>query len=434
MQTSVRPELAIPHGSSIYQQIVDNARVATKARFVVLTVADLNKGRVRTEAVSGFGTQAARRALEAARRLIPAFDPTNVELDVRVNPVQEAVFLRGEAVSAPFQEVAAKVVPAAILQIVTKMLRVKHSYVHPLFAQGAVVGSLSFHSVLPVTYAAQRAFDAFASQTSLTLENAGLVSTLQERMRELKTTRRLVSAGNEAVRRNLAETLHGPVQTQLLVADFSLRRAAELVVDQPDDARKHIDDARELIDWLREHEIREVSHLLHPSVIRLGIGPAVRSLADRYRHMIDVTLDIDPRLDDLSPDAIGLVPQEVRLVAYRVIEEAMVNAQLHGAATTTRVRVTLEPDNRLSLEVSDNGAGFDQTLSQMGLGLHTIALQISEAEGEWSIESSPGGGTVLTASLPVPVSVPALAPVTIRASGTVTPLPPKSRQLRTAVR
>ncbi|MEE8519654.1 MAG: ATP-binding protein [Dehalococcoidia bacterium] len=429
MQRSIPSEPTPPRGSSVYQQIVENARVATKARFVVLTIADLSRGRVWTEATAGFGSRTAARALKAAQLVVPNFDPAHVELDVHVNPVQEAVFLRGEAVSAPFKEVAAKVVPNAILQIVTNMLRVKHSYVHPLFAQGAVVGSLSFHSTVPVTYAAQRVFDAFASQTSLTLENAGLVSALQERMRELKTTRRLVSASNEAVRRSLAETLHGPVQTQLLVADFSLRRAAEMVVRQPNAARSHIEEARELIDRLRQNEIREVSHLLHPSVIRLGVGPAIRSLADRYRKVMHVTLEIDPRLDDLSADAIARVPEHLRLVAYRVIEEAMVNAHVHGSATDTRLRVSLGKGRTLALEVADNGTGFDQSMSQMGLGLHTISLQISEAEGEWSIESRPDGGTVLKASLPVP-GLPAPDTKQNRTARPTVASPTKSRRVR----
>jgi signal transduction histidine kinase len=368
---------------------------------VILATWSPETGVIRSRSSAGYGSTAAQRARRSIKRLLPGFNPEDVTMDVHVNAVQEAVFLRGESVTGPFLEIAKGVVPEVVLRIVSKLLNVRFSTVHPLWVRGQVVGSLSFHGEALPSQAVVHAYEAFTKQAALTIENTTLLETLREQMEELRETRRMVSAANEAVRREIAETLHGPVQTQLLVADFTLSQASALVEGAPEEAKRAIADARTRIEDVRERDIREVSHLLHPSVIKLGLAPAIRSLAGRFQSMMDVRLDIASGLDGVGSKSEVSVDMDTRLVAYRVIEEAFSNARKHGAADSVAAAVRLSGANDLLITVRDDGAGLPPGRVIPGLGLQMVAMKVQDADGAWSLKSNDDQGATLTVMLPL---------------------------------
>lgn len=394
-------DLALREVEVIYDQIVKYARGATGAQMVILATWIPETGVIRSRASSGYGTVAAQRARRAIRLLLPSFDPDDVAMDVHVNAVQEAVFLRGESITAPFIETAKDVVPDVVLRIVSKLLGVKHSTVQPLLVRGQVVGSLSFHGGALPTKAMVQAYEAFTKQASLTIENRTLLQALREQMEELREARRMVGAANEAVRRDIAETLHGPVQTQLLVADFTLSQASALVDGAPSQAKEAIAEARRRIDGVRERDIREISHLLHPSVIKLGLAPAIRSLASRFQPVMDVHLDIASALDGVGSQSEVDVAMDIRLVAYRVVEEALSNARKHGNAASVAVTVRLNGTKDLLVSVRDDGDGLGASRVTPGLGLQMIAMSVHESGGAWSLTPNIERGVTLSAILPL---------------------------------
>ncbi|MDA0799346.1 MAG: hypothetical protein O2884_11840 [Chloroflexi bacterium] len=399
MQQTFQTDLALREIKVIYDQIVKHARGATGVQMVILATWSPETGVIRGRASSGYGTAAGQRTRRAIRLLLPSFDPDDVAMDVHVNAVQEIVFLRGESITAPFMETAKDVVPDVVLRIVSKLLGVKYSTVQPLWVRGQVVGSLSFHGGALPTKAMVHAYEAFTKQAALTIENRTLLQALREQLEELREARRMVGAANEAVRRDIAETLHGPVQTPLLVADFTLSQASALVDGAPSQAKEAIAEARRRIDGVREREIREISHLLHPSVIKLGLAPAIRSLASRFQPIMDVHLDIDSVLDGVGSQSEVDVAMEMRLVAYRVIEEALSNARKHGNAASVVATVRLNGTNDLLVSVRDDGAGLGDSRVTPGLGLQMIAMKVHESGGAWSLTPNVERGATLTVIL-----------------------------------
>jgi two-component system, NarL family, sensor kinase len=83
----------------------------------------------------------------------------------------------------------------------------------------------------------------------------------------------------------------------------------------------------------------------------------------------------------------------VRLV-WRVAQEAVRNALRHSGASHLTVQVRQVGD-RLTLDVSDDGAGFDPRKPASGLGLRSQRDLIAEAGGTLDVRSMPGGGTTL---------------------------------------
>ncbi|MFD1677866.1 sensor histidine kinase [Alicyclobacillus fodiniaquatilis] len=95
--------------------------------------------------------------------------------------------------------------------------------------------------------------------------------------------------------------------------------------------------------------------------------------------------------------ALGSLPAQMMAVLYRVIQEALTNAQRHGRAT--RVEVHLYQNGAyVTLEVKDNGKGTAEVA--MGFGLSSMQHRLQQYGGDLQIESEPGLGFRLTAQLP----------------------------------
>ena len=100
------------------------------------------------------------------------------------------------------------------------------------------------------------------------------------------------------------------------------------------------------------------------------------------------------------------LPDDVAIAAFRVVQEAVTNVLRHGGAQ--RVEVVLGYDSgRLDLAVVDDGRGFDvaAAFERAGSGRHLGLLGMRERVeamgGSLAVESRPGSGTRLTASLPL---------------------------------
>ena len=91
------------------------------------------------------------------------------------------------------------------------------------------------------------------------------------------------------------------------------------------------------------------------------------------------------------------------LCVFRVAQEALTNAVKHSDAAHVWVSLTGE-STELALTISDDGAGFDvEGVLPHGLGLTSIRERLRAVGGALEIYSMPGSGTVLRATVPVPM-------------------------------
>jgi signal transduction histidine kinase len=197
---------------------------------------------------------------------------------------------------------------------------------------------------------------------------------------------RLVEVG-DAERRRLERNLHDGAQQRLVSVALGLNMVAGKLESDPETARTLLSGAQtELARGLEE--LRELARGIHPAVLTdRGLGPALDALAARAPLPIDVTMVPDERL---SPP--------VEAAAYYVIAEAITNVAKYANATGATVSIA-RANGAATVTVSDDGVGgADPTV---GSGLSGLAARVEALNGRLDIDSPPGGGTRITAEIPL---------------------------------
>ena len=185
--------------------------------------------------------------------------------------------------------------------------------------------------------------------------------------------------------RRIERDLHDGAQARLVALSMNLGRAEERLADQPE-AAALVRAAREDAS-LAIAELRDLARGIAPPILAdRGLKAAVEALA--RRSAIGVTIDADP---DRRPLPV------VETAAYFVVAEALTNVAKHADGAAAHVRVTLDRDDTLVLEIADEGPGG---ADPAGSGLTGLRSRVEALDGTLSVTSPPGGGTTVRAELP----------------------------------
>jgi signal transduction histidine kinase len=227
----------------------------------------------------------------------------------------------------------------------------------------------------------------------------------RQRERDVQNTRELQNlsakliTAQEEERRSLARELHDEVGQVLTAIKVELA-VAQRAIDSTAGTAHLLDDARSITEGALT-TVRDLSHLLHPSLLDdLGLPAAIEWYLRGFgkRHGIRVELLQDQMEERLT--------SEIETSVYRIVQEALTNVARHAKATACRVYLQRFPTTIL-VTIEDDGAGFDLAEAQRaadgrGLGLIGIRERVSDLRGTLRIESAPGKGTRLTVELPIP--------------------------------
>jgi signal transduction histidine kinase len=231
-----------------------------------------------------------------------------------------------------------------------------------------------------------------------------------------QVSQRLVAL-QESVRRDMADYLHGHVQSKLLALSLGLSNYQKLLAQDPTDAYRLLERLQAELQRVQDEDLRQVSRELYPAIIKMGLVPALRSLISRFRDAIEIDLIIDA--DVLALDAAGAasLPEEQRLGIYRIAEEALNNALKHASARHLEVSLIHDSSDRLVLSVWDDGVGFDPASVTNCHGLMMMCDYAEAIGGKAQLNSATGQGTTL--SLAVPLKPPTSQPLVLAANAPV---------------
>jgi signal transduction histidine kinase len=165
---------------------------------------------------------------------------------------------------------------------------------------------------------------------------------------------------------------------------IQLRAAESDIAERTDALRRGADEVLGILE-----EVRELARGIHPAVLtEAGLGPAIQAAADRSPIPVDVSL----RLSGTgSAAAIATV--------YFVASEAFANVIKHAGQLATAAWITAEDgDGWLRIVVDDDGPGGADAA---GHGLGGLADRVAALDGRFSVGARPGGGTRVSAEIPI---------------------------------
>jgi signal transduction histidine kinase len=230
---------------------------------------------------------------------------------------------------------------------------------------------------------------------------------MADRIRSYQTGMRdylsAVTLAQEAERDRLGRELHDDTVQALIALRQRAQMARKSLAGEPPDATRaqsRLDELTALIDEELTNLRRLIGDLRPVYLEDLGFVPALEMLAQQTeaRHALRVRLELSGETIRLAPD--------LELAAYRVAQQALANVAAHAEASEATVSVEFG-ERELQVAVRDNGRGFtppDQPadLAREGhfglMGMRERALLYG---GKLTIESAPGQGTVIRASLPL---------------------------------
>ena len=236
-----------------------------------------------------------------------------------------------------------------------------------------------------------------AREVGVAVNKARLDSALQEsleRLRrqaaELQASRgRLVAAADEE-RRRIERNLHDGAQQHLVALAVKARLIEQFADRDPERAKTLIsqlqDDVKSAIE-----ELRSLAHGIYPPLLSgAGLGEAMTAACRRA-----------PLPSSLEAGVVGRYAPEVEAAVYFCCLEALQNAAKHaGAGASARVRIWEEAGGLL-FEISDDGAGFENSKDGEGAGLTNMRDRLGAVGGTLRVESGAGHGTRIQGAVPV---------------------------------
>lgn len=276
--------------------------------------------------------------------------------------------------------------PAAV--IVATLATVLALGVHGGFTAGGVIGPLVGSGVALVIGLGYRALAREAA------EREALMAELLATRDRLAATERQQGVLTERAR--LAREIHDTVAQGLSSIQMLLHAAEAAAEDQPGIA--HIRLAR-LTAAEGLAETRRFIRELAPPSLDAGLPAALRRLSQQWSRE-GLRIDVTTPADDTD------LTMEVQTALLRIAQGAVANVAQHADATTVGISLVVT-ETHATLRVQDDGTGFDPSLVSTrsgtpdSFGIRAMTERVDQLDGHLEIESAPGHGTAVTATVKV---------------------------------
>ena len=223
---------------------------------------------------------------------------------------------------------------------------------------------------------------------------------LQESKEQLRILASKILTAQEDERKRIALEVHDVLGSSLSAIKFKVEEA---LMNIPQDVNPN-PSLEVLIPLIQEtiDEARRIQADLRPPLLDdLGLLATISWFCRRFETIYSA-IHVEQMITIREEE----VPDHLKIVLFRIIQEAMNNIGKHARADSVHLGLR-KVDATIELSIRDNGEGFDlETLSsreslKKGLGLSSMRERIEFSEGTFSIESAKGRGTVIKAVWPI---------------------------------
>jgi signal transduction histidine kinase len=267
------------------------------------------------------------------------------------------------------------------IAVFVRSVGISSSVGSPIVVEGRPWGAVAVHTKGP---------QPLPPDTESRLENfteliAAAISNIQARS-DLAGSRARIVAATDEERRRVVRDLHDGAQQRLVHTILTLKLAHCALRNDEEDLPALLADALDNAEKAMV-ELRELAHGILPMALTQGgLRAGVDALASR------TPVPVENRV------SVSRLPAAVEATAYFVVAEALTNVAKHARAGRAAVTARVQ-GGTLRVEVRDDGVGGARP---DGSGLLGLADRLAVLDGRLRVESPAGGGTLVSADIPVP--------------------------------
>ncbi len=229
-------------------------------------------------------------------------------------------------------------------------------------------------------------------------EREKIESELVEKNTELQELSTYLQHVREEERKHIAREVHDEMGqlVSALKIDIDWINIKIGSLDEP--AKKRIDHATKTIEVLIA-SIRKIASSLRPSILDdFGLNAAIAWQCREMQNLNGIKCIFIPRFDDSE---LGI---ETKTELFRITQESLTNVMRHSGAKNVTVEI-MEEEEKIFLRITDDGKGFDTTVKKNTLGLIGLRERAISLDGQLSIQSQEGKGTVVLATIPKKIKI-----------------------------
>lgn len=242
--------------------------------------------------------------------------------------------------------------------------------------------------------------DGSPSHYSATAVDITRVKEKENQLRQLNMELRELSLHlqqlSEIEKKNIAREIHDEMGQQLTALKFDAKWLKRHLADLPEQAEERlnniIDNANEL-----SSSFRRIHASLHPNILEdLGLQSSLEWLVNNFSQKTNIPVDFDCKIEPHVFDS------AINITIYRVAQECLTNIMRYAQATRVIFTLSIQ-HNKLVLEISDNGVGFDYRAidTKQHHGILGMRERLLSVNGVLKISSTKRAGTRVEARIPL---------------------------------
>jgi PAS domain S-box-containing protein len=144
--------------------------------------------------------------------------------------------------------------------------------------------------------------------------------------------------------------------------------------------------------------VKRIATELRPGILDdLGLVPAIEWQAAEFQNRFKIKCNVSINKSDI------IIKDEISIAVFRIFQETLTNVARHSGATKVDVNLIFYDDNKLIIDIADNGVGIEQEQinSSKSLGLFGMRERVNILNGKMEIIGEPGKGTKVRVSIPI---------------------------------
>ncbi|MBN2135586.1 MAG: response regulator [Acidobacteria bacterium] len=273
----------------------------------------------------------------------------------------------------------------------------------PLISRDSLTGLLELYSAKAEHFRGRKVqlLETLGSQMGVIIENAQLVSRLEERGKQLQELSDKLILVQEEERKSISSDLHDMIGQSLSLIKIYLQLfTKDIFLSLPDKENEFKNILNLLNDTI--NATRDLATRIHPTVLDdLGLISGVEWFISTFPKDSPFTFKFT------HPSVFPKVDEEKRLSIFRILTEAVSNAVKHSEAKNIKIYFEKEGRNKINIRVIDDGRGFNlediYKTRKMGTGIGLLAIKERAAHinAECEIISDKGKGCEVKLTVPL---------------------------------